>query len=314
MSIKVSELAYCRLQVSDPDRAEQFLTDFGLIAAGRENARRYFRATDAGPYCYILEEGPTRFLGFAFHAKTRADLDSLAAEREAAVEAIDAPGGGWRVRLREPNGYDVDVVFGIAPSAAIDVRRQLLNIGSQRLQRAGELFRVKRGEATPVKRLAHVVLATPLVAETVRWFHETLGMISSDDVVGGPTGTLIGSFIRLDEGDEYVDHHTVFIINGPRAGLHHISFESQDLDAVLADHHHLKAMGRYQHAWGIGRHTLGAQIFDYWASPDGYLHEHWADTDRLNASAPTNTWDVHEGMITQWGDETPAAVREAARP
>ena len=314
MSIKVSELAYARVRVEDPDRAERFLVDFGLIPTGHEGGLRYFRATDPSPYCYVLEAGPTRFLGFAFHAKRREDLDTLAASQGIAVEAIDAPGGGWRVRLKEPNGYEIDVVYGIVPADTIDLGRQLLNMGAQRLQRAGELYRVKRGEITPVKRLAHVVLATPLVAETVRWFHDTLGMISSDDVVGGPTQSLIGSFIRVDDGEDYVDHHTVFVINSARPGLHHISFESQDIDAVLADHHHLKAMGRYQHMWGIGRHTLGSQIFDYWASPDGYLHEHWADTDRLNASAPTNTWDVREGMITQWGDDTPAGVREAARP
>ena len=34
--------------------------------------------------------------------------------------------------------------------------------------------------------------------------------------------------------------------------------------------------------WGIGRHLLGSQVYDYWADPWGRVHEHWADTDRLN--------------------------------
>jgi len=34
--------------------------------------------------------------------------------------------------------------------------------------------------------------------------------------------------------------------------------------------------------WGVGRHNLGAQVFDYWADPWRHVHEHWTDTDLLN--------------------------------
>lgn len=315
MPIKVSDLAYSRIQVPDLDTARQFLEDFGLVLVARDDRRLFFRGTDPVAYCYVAEQGPAHFLGCGFHAKSRADLDTLAAAQGSPVEPIDAPGGGWRVRMKEPNGYDVDVVFGIEAAEPIEVKRQLLNSGTQPRQRVGELFRVRKDEVTPVKRLAHVVLATPKVQETTDWFHTTLGMISSDEVVAGPEKKPVGAFIRVDEGDDYVDHHTIFVAFSPTiAGLHHISFEVQDIDALLADHHFLRKAGRYEHVWGIGRHTLGSQIFDYWADPFGYLHEHWADTDRLNASAPTNTWDAHEGMVTQWGEEAPQRVRAAARP
>ncbi len=311
--IKVSELAYCRVQVPDLDLAEQFLVDFGLLPVVREENRRFFRATDPHPYCYEIQRGPEHFLGFAFQAKSRADLDALAKREKRSVEAIDAPGGGWRVRLQEPNGYDVDVVYGIEPVEPITVARQELNTAAQPLRRAGELYRLKRGAPTPVKRLAHVVLGSPDVRGTTQWFHDTLGTISSDEVVAGPSKALIGTFIRVDDGDDYVDHHSIFIITNPVAGLQHLSFEVQDVDAVLADHHHLKSLGRYEHMWGIGRHLLGSQIFDYWSDPFGYPHEHWADSDRLNASHPTTTWDAREGMITQWGEEPPEKFRHAVK-
>jgi len=255
MSIKVADLAYCRLQVPDLDKAEQFLTDFGLIRTSTEAHRRFFRPTDPTPYCYIVEEGPAHFLGFAFHARSRADLDLLA----------------------KTHGKQVE-------------------------------------EVTPVKRLAHVVLGTPRVRETTAWFHSTLGTISSDEVVAGPEKSPVGSFIRIDSGEDYVDHHTIFIIRNARSGLHHLSFESQDFDAVLADHYRLKNLGRYEHIWGIGRHLLGSQIFDYWTDPFGYPHEHWADSDRVNSTARTNIWDAREGMVTQWGDEAPERFRNGVRP
>ena len=312
-TIKASELAYCRMQLPDLDLAEQFLVDFGLVPVLREEGRRYFRATDPHPYCYVVDQGPEHFLGFALHAKSRSDLDALARRENRPVEPIDAPGGGVRVRLREPNGYDVDIVHGIEWAEPIPVVRQEVNTAAQPLRRAGELFRLKRGEPTPVKRLAHVVLCSPDVRGTTDWFHSTLGTISSDEVVAGPSKALIGTFIRVDDGDDYVDHHSLFIINSPSTGLQHISFEVQDVDAVLADHHHLKSLGRYEHLWGIGRHLLGSQIFDYWSDPFGYPHEHWADSDRLNASSPTNIWDARDGMVTQWGEEPPDRFRHAVK-
>jgi hypothetical protein len=312
--IKVSELAYVRLQIPDVGRQEQFLMDFGLTPVKRGKKERYFRGTDSAPYCYVIGEGPPRFLGFAFHAKSGEDLELLAKSTGRPIDAIDGPGGGSRVRLQEPNGYDVDVVHGIEPVAPIKIERQLLNTGAQPLQRAGELFRLKRGQPTPIKRLAHVVIGTPIVGRTTDWFNETLGTITSDKILAGPAKTHMGSFIRVDDGDQYVDHHSVFVVQFEFAGLQHISFEVPDVDALMADHHYLKGLGRYEHMWGIGRHMLGAQIFDYWCDPFGYAHEHWADSDRLNASAETNVWDVHEAMITQWGEEPPDSFRRKVVP
>jgi len=311
--IKVSDLAYCRLQVPDLDLAEQFLTDFGLVPVVRETGRRFFRATDASAYCYEVKEGPKRFLGFAFNAKSHSDLEAVAKSSGAPIERIDAPGGGWRVRQQEPNGYDVDIVHGIEAAEAIPVARQHMNTGAEPLRRAGDLMRLPRRKATPVKRLAHVVIGTPKVQETVDWFCTNFGMIPSDQIVKGPEKAPFGAFIRVDDGDIFVDHHSLFVIGTADVGLHHLSFEAQDVDAVFGDHHYLRGLEKYEHLWGIGRHLLGSQIFDYWIDPFGYPHEHWTDSDRLNSSSGTNTWDIREGMVTQWGEEPPARFRKPQR-
>lgn len=312
--IKVSDLAYCRLRVPDLARSERFLLDFGLIPVARTGTALYFRGTDPVHHCYILEQGETHFLGFAFSANTEEDLRLFADRTGRAVRAIDGPGGGQYVRLREPNGYEIDVVFGIEKADPIEVKRQFINTGAQPLLRAGELLRLPTGRPTPIKRLAHVVLGSPRVAETAQWFRETLGLIASDEVYVESGQKLLGTFMRLDRGAEYVDHHAFFVVNAAFAGLGHISFEAQDMDAVLADHHYLKGLGRHVHLWGIGRHFLGSQMFDYWADPYGYAHEHWADSDRLAADAPTGIWDAKDAMITQWGDPAPERFRTALRP
>ena len=313
--LAVGELAYARVQVPDLERGGAFLTQFGLVALETDTpSTRFFRATDASPWCYELIEGPQKFLGFGFELPDRAALEAASREHGVAIEPLPAPGGGERVRLTEPNGHDVDLVAGRAAAAPLDVRRQLMNTGAQPLLRKGELFRSERGQVIPVKRLAHVVLGSPQVGETIRWFRDVLGLLVSDEVVAGPESELTGAFLRLDAGEEFVDHHTIFVVRSPVAGLHHLSFEAQDVDALLAEHTRLKSLQSYDHLWGIGRHMLGSQIFDYWRDPFGYIHEHWADTDRLNAASESNRWDVHQGMVTQWGEPTPAAVREGTRP
>ncbi len=311
--ISVSDLTYCRFRLPDLDRAEQFLIDFGLVAAAMQDDRRFYRGSDPTHYCYVVEHGQERFLGCGFHAKSAGDLQLLSEATGAPIEEIDAPGGGTRVRLTEPNGTDVDVVWGIASAPPIAIARQPYNSGTAPLVRKGELYRLPPGGVTPVKRLAHVVLGTPQVIETIEWFKSTLGLMSSDDIVAGPAKTQIGAFMRVDSGDEYVDHHQIFIIAAPTAGLQHVSFEVQDIDAVFADHHYLKSLGRYDHLWGVGRHLLGSQVFDYWSDPFGYPHEHWADSDRLNASTATNQWDVHDGLTNQWGEPPPERFRTAVK-
>jgi hypothetical protein len=54
--------------------------------------------------------------------------------------------------------------------------------------------------------------------------------------------------------------------------------------------------------WGIGRHLLGSQVYDYWADPWGRVHEHWADTDRLNACNGGNLASADEGFARN-GDQ-----------
>jgi hypothetical protein len=99
----------------------------------------------------------------------------------AGIEAIDEPGGGKRVRLREPNGYQIEVVYGIETLKPIPVNRQPLNTGKHSLRRAGELMRLPKGPSR-VKRIGHGVMAAPDVVTTVQWFRDTLGFICSDDI------------------------------------------------------------------------------------------------------------------------------------
>ena len=50
----------------------------------------------------------------------------------------------------------------------------------------------------------------------------------------------------------------------------------------------MKTIDEYYHEWGVGRHLLGSQMYDYWRDTHGFTHEHWTDGDLLDASIPEN--------------------------
>src|SRR5438874_4909691 len=256
--IKVTDLAYGRLRAPDLDAMEEFLTEFGMLRAERTKTALYMRGTDSAHHIHVTEKGEPGFVGLAYEAASADDLRRVAkAPGASAVETIDEPGGGKRVRLREPNGYQIEVVHGIERVAPIAVTRQSVNDGAVPLKRKGELYRLRRGPSQ-VKRIGHAVMGTPNIVETVRWFRETLGLIRSDDLYAGTPDNLIGAFSRCDRGAEFVDHHVFFCLKHAKAGLNHFSFEVQDMDDVFAGHHFLKALGKYEHMWGLGRHLLGS--------------------------------------------------------
>ena len=71
------------------------------------------------------------------------------------------------------------------------------------------------------------------------------------------------AFMHLDRGAELVDHHCFFFYAGPRHHVHHSSYEVFDFDTQVLGHDWLAKKG-YENCWGVGRHVLGSQIFDYW--------------------------------------------------
>ena len=303
-TIKVTDIAFGRLRAPDLDRMEEFLADFGMVRVARTGRALYMRGTDPAHHIHVTELGAAGFVGLAWYAASEEDLHRLAKTPGASpVEEIDEPGGGRRVRLKEPNGYQIEVVHGIEKLAPIDVPRQPLNMGGDPLKRAGELMRLKRGPAH-VKRIGHGVMGSPKLRETVQWFRNTLGLICSDDVYAGSKDNIIGSFNRCDRGEEYVDHHAFFCLQHEKAGLNHLSYEVLDVDDVFLGHEHLRQKG-YEHMWGMGRHLLGSQIYDYWADPWGRTHEHWTDTDRVNIKNDSNLISAEDGFVSQWGERPP---------
>ena len=70
----------------------------------------------------------------------------------------------------------------------------------------------------------------------------------------------------------------------------------------MAGHYSLKEAG-YQHSWGIGKHLLGSQVFDYWKDPHGFTLEHFTDGDLMNAEFGSHKAPVEQLLGSHWGPE-----------
>lgn len=308
--IKVVDLAWLEFDKPTLATAERFAIDFGFVIASRTETTLDLRGARAGTACVKLRIGrPSRFTGLAFAAASVSDLDRLAAANVTTVAPL--LDGGFEVVLRDPSGITVRVVAGVPVLPALDGQAPLRwNIG-QDVHRANATQRAPR-EPARVERLGHVVLESPVVQRCFDWYLHQLGLIVSDFMYfdGQRERGPIMAFIRCDRGAIPTDHHTLAIVIGPTAGYVHSAYQVADLDAIAAGGEYLKAHG-YRHAWGIGRHVEGSQIFDYWRDPDQLLFEHFADGDMFDSSMIAGWTPMRASGLSQWGPPVTADFLDA---
>ena len=306
--VKADDIAYLIFEKPDLDRQQSFLEDFGFNVAKKNDDVLYMKGFGTSPYFYVAHRGSaSRFLGSAYVVKTQAALEKLAEATGSTIESVDGPGGGQKVRLLDPSGFIVDVIFGRTEVEPIETRREALPANTPWQKNRINQCQRPVLEPSPIQRLGHVVMMSADFMGTAGWYMKHLGLIPTD-VQCTPDGTPALAFMRLDRGHEPADHHTVVIGQGPEAQYLHSAYETLDQDSIGQGQQYLRWRG-WQHFWGIGRHILGSQIFDYWLDPYGHEMEHYADGDMFDASYPTQYHLLDRGGLWQWGDDLPDAIR-----
>ena len=254
----------------------------------------------------FFHRGASTATTIAFEANSLEDLKKISSLPEASeIASLDEPCGGQVVRITDPVGMQIEIVYGREELEPLDpAPSHTYNMNGQS-KRVGELPAVSHGPSC-VRRIGHLVLESAQPESLYSWYHELFGLTKSDAVLL-PDGSPQMVFSRLDRGDDYVDHHVVgfqyALDEGTR--VQHIAFEVGNLDDLMSGHEHLKR-NKYKNVWGVGRHLLGGQIFDYWKSPSGLIHEHWTDTDLINQQHEASECGI-AGMRDYWGpDPKPA--------
>jgi catechol-2,3-dioxygenase len=300
-------MSYVIFEKPDLALMGRFLADFGMSNSQRNEHVLMMRGTGSDAYIYVAHRGDaSKFLGFGVEVDSREDLTTLQkAIPHSEIEEMADVGAGSRLRLRDPNGFIVDVLHGRRKVPEIVIDRHL---GPS--NRTGAALRVNRPQRaplapSPVVRLGHVVLGAGHFALSAKWYMRNLGMMPSDvQYIANGQPALV--FLRFDRGREPTDHHSIVLVAAPKSAYMHSAFETTDIDAIGQGAQVLRAAG-WRHVWGIGRHILGSQIFDYWLDPYGHEVEHYADGDLFDSEYPTGYSRASTQSLWSWGHDAPSA-------
>jgi len=310
--IKTVGLAWLEFEKPDLAQAERFLADFGFTVTDRTPKALVLRGHWAGAASLVVRRGAkSRFVGPAFAADARADLDRLASATDTRVVPHR---GGLAVDLTDPSGFPVRVVHGVPELPGLPERDPLqLNFGRDPARANGTQRPDRR--AAQIQRLGHVAIGTTRFAAALDWYLDTLGMIVSDFLYfDGQRGRGPAmAFIRCDLGGVPSDHHTLAMALQPQTGYLHSAYQVTDLDEVAAAGEYLGERG-YTHAWGIGRHIEGSQIFDYWRDPERLMFEHYTDGDLFDCSMQPGWAPMSVSGLAQWGPKATAEFIGARDP
>ncbi|ETI25132.1 hypothetical protein G647_04504 [Cladophialophora carrionii CBS 160.54] len=317
--VRVVRLAHVVYQHPDLERALSFLFDFGFVEAHRTPERVYLRGYGTQPYIYVAEKSPDakrHFKGAYWVVDTLADLEAAAAHPTAsAVQDSEAPGGGKVVTLEDPNGFPVGFIFGQklresdGPAPPLEKTDPIPNLALEK-PRKGTFRRFKTGPSA-IHKLGHYGFIVPASKfESTLSFYKSLINIKPTDAVYNPaTGKDETCFCHIDLGQQYTDHHSFFVAAGPEGRppfIHHSSYEVNDFDTQTLGHDWLRSKG-WTNCWGIGRHVLGSQIFDYWFDGSGNIVEHYSDSDQVNEDTPFGREPAAPDSLHIWGPNIPLA-------
>ncbi|OOQ87166.1 putative metapyrocatechase [Penicillium brasilianum] len=306
--IRLVKLAHMRYQHPDLDQITTFLEDFGMTIAKKTEDQIWYRGYGDDQYVYYARKGPKEYLGGTFTVETYQDLERATQLSTASKikELTDAPGGGSMVTLTDPEGFPVNLIYGQkAAEKGIYPDKLAVNYEDEK-PRIRRFLRFQPGPAA-VHKLGHFGLCTQKFDELVTFYTTNFNIVPTDFLHVDKDGQKknVALFAHIDRGSDYVDHHSFFISTNATTHVHHCSFEVHDLDTQKLGHQWL-ADKKYESVWGVGRHILGSQIFDYWWDTTGNMIEHYADGDLVNDQTPIGYGPAGDESLAVWGPEVPS--------
>lgn len=312
--VKLVKVAHMRYQHPDIPTITKFLKDFGMHIVKQDGDERiWFRGYGSDQYVYYCQKGPEKkFLGGTFEVESYADLEKAAKLPGAGTieEMKDAPGGGHILTLHDPAGFPFNLMHGQQPAARDeDVPDKLLQNYEVDKPRVRKFNRFTPGPAA-VHKLGHYGYCVQNFEEQLKYYTHNFNFAPTDFLFAPDDSSNKGGvkdvavFMHVDRGTTPTDHHTLFMATNATTHVHHASFEVHDMDTQQLGHQWLASQS-YTSVWGVGRHILGSQIFDYWWDTTGFMIEHYADGDLVNEETPVGWMNAGDESLAVWGPEVP---------
>jgi catechol 2,3-dioxygenase-like lactoylglutathione lyase family enzyme len=285
------------LEVPDLAEARRFLSAFGFDIESRDDpeARLLLRASGSDHVWAGVRQGARKrlawlsFNGFADDFEPLREQILAAGGRPAAAPGHALQDGFW---FEDPDGNLLQVRPGVktSPGCKPSARHE-----TKLARLRGASFRAEAGQARPT-RLSHVLMFTPDIKRTVAFYERALGLRLSDGSEG------IVAFLHARHGS---DHHLIAFAQGSARGWHHSAWDVPTVDEVGLGKMQMAHAG-YKAGWGVGRHVLGSNYFQYVRDPWGSYWEYSADIDYVGAGTewPTGNHPPEDSLYL-WGPDVP---------
>ncbi|WP_030661791.1 VOC family protein [Streptomyces cellulosae] len=278
--MRVNGLLHYGLQVPSLETGQNFYSSFGLDTAERDNSL-VVRCSGRDLDQTVLTEGPEKRLHHVAFSVDAGSLPNWQRHLETLdIRIVDPPrqvsGGLW---FRDPDANLVNLrEEALAPWRPFDTLPA--NFGDE-IRRVDQALWPTLNEKTQPRRLGHVLIFSSDNTRSEEFYRRSLGLRLSDRIPG------IATFMNTGSGD----HHVFGFIQSTHPGLHHSSWEVANLDQIAVGARSMAEAG-HTTGWGLGRHSVGSNLFHYIRDPWGSWIEYFSDIDQITEKWEPQDWDT----------------------
>jgi|LSQX01.3.fsa_nt_gb catechol 2,3-dioxygenase-like lactoylglutathione lyase family enzyme len=295
----IHSINHVAVEIPDLEIEQQFLDEFGLRVSSSEGVLKV-RASAHDHVWVRIAEGKQKKLAYVSVGCYQSDFDGLVEQildnggQKAAKHPIGDDDGFW---FTDPHGMllQLRVAGKTMPDAKQAIPDMNVPEGVQ-----GATNRRDMAKVYPT-RLAHILLFTPSVNQSVEFYEKGLGVKTADRTGDGVAFT----YARFG-----CDHHLLAFVTSNAVGIHHLSWDVEGIDDLGLGAERMRSAG-YVRQWGMGRHVLGSNYFNYICDNFGLWWEYSCHIDYIPEGALWDGGDHDpENAFYLWGPEVPKGFAE----
>jgi catechol 2,3-dioxygenase-like lactoylglutathione lyase family enzyme len=283
------------LFLSDINEAKKFIDAFGLEVTQNGNELLVRTAGDDHVWLKVIKAG-SKALAYLALGCYEGDFEQIkqqvivAGGRPATPPSHGNPEGFW---FRDPDGNLIQLC--VAPKKMPD-GKSVLGDNSIPSGIQGAFFRSTVPKVYP-GRLAHMLLFTGNMPKILAFYEKGLGLKVADRS---------GNIVAFTYARYGCDHHLIaFVTSEKGRGFHHSAWDMPSIESVGLGAEQMRNAG-YQHHWGVGRHVIGSNYFNYVKDSFGTWWEYSAHIDYIPKGAEWDGGDRSpEDSLYLWGPSLP---------
>lgn len=258
--------------VPELDVAQQFYARFGLDVRRVDGRLDLYTFGHAHCWASIYQAGQGKqlqYVRYGIFAEDEAELRQRVDRLRIRIDPhpLGSSQGIW---LRDPDGIATQLL--VAPKVSPSAPTRPTGAAAVAPGAGAAPSRSKVARVHP-RYLSHILRYTPDVLGMRSFCTQVLGLRLSDHSGEGI------AFLHTPHGS---DHHLVAFARSHAPGLHHSSWDVGSIDEVGAGAEHMRD-GGWGRGWGVGRHVLGSNYFNYVQDPWGSFCEYSSGIDFVPA-------------------------------